>query len=205
MTLEFSIADAAGASPEVLAQGAELLAYLTQHMADRRASSGDDLLSQLLGDSDESALTDQEIIGLCFLFLIAGLDTVTAATGFALYELARNPLLRAKLGENYQAASAAFIWAIIARMYAARRTGLKKEKFGYVRGGYARILDRFADVLRREEVLIKLGQPVRRRHRLPHRRRQVRQVHVDARQRHRQAVAQLAGLHAATLVHSHGE
>ncbi|OWK42955.1 NAD(P)/FAD-dependent oxidoreductase [Fimbriiglobus ruber] len=57
------------------------------------------------------------------------------------------PLLRAKLGDSYKIASAAFIWAIIARMYAARRSGLKKEMFGYVRGGYARILDRFAQVL----------------------------------------------------------
>ncbi len=50
------------------------------------------------------------------------------------------PLLRAKLGSNYRKASAAFLWAIIARMYAARRSGLKKEMFGYVPGGYARIL-----------------------------------------------------------------
>ena len=47
------------------------------------------------------------------------------------------PLLRAKLGDSYHDASAAFIWATIARMYAARRSGLKKEMFGYVRGGYA--------------------------------------------------------------------
>ena len=58
------------------------------------------------------------------------------------------PLLRAKLGESYRRTSAAFIWATIARMYAARRTGLKKEMFGYVRGGYARILERFTQVLR---------------------------------------------------------
>jgi protoporphyrinogen oxidase len=58
------------------------------------------------------------------------------------------PLLRAKLGENYKKASAAFIWAIIARLYAARRTGLKKEMFGYLPGGYARFLERFAEVLR---------------------------------------------------------
>ena len=50
------------------------------------------------------------------------------------------PLLKAKLGDNYKKASAAFIWAIIARMYAARRAGMKKEMFGYVPGGYARIL-----------------------------------------------------------------
>jgi protoporphyrinogen oxidase len=67
------------------------------------------------------------------------------------------PLLRAKLGENYRQASAAFIWAIIARMYAARRTGLKKEMFGYVRGGYARILERFVDLLERDGVEFRLG------------------------------------------------
>jgi protoporphyrinogen oxidase len=67
------------------------------------------------------------------------------------------PLLRAKLGETYQKASAAFIWAIIARMYAARRTGLKKEMFGYVSGGYARIIERFAEVLADEKVRLQTG------------------------------------------------
>ncbi|KAB8320227.1 NAD(P)/FAD-dependent oxidoreductase [Tolypothrix campylonemoides VB511288] len=67
------------------------------------------------------------------------------------------PLLRAKLGENYKKASAAFIWATIARLYAARRTGLKKEMFGYLPGGYARILERFEQVLTQEGVNIKLG------------------------------------------------
>ena len=38
-------------------------------------------------------------------------------------------------------------WATIARMYAARQSGLKREMFGYVRGGYARVLERFAEVL----------------------------------------------------------
>jgi protoporphyrinogen oxidase len=70
------------------------------------------------------------------------------------------PLLRAKLGENYKKTSAAFIWACIARMYAARRTGLKKEMFGYVRGGYARVLERFAEVLAEEHVDIQLGRSV---------------------------------------------
>ena len=48
------------------------------------------------------------------------------------------PLLKSKLGENYRLTSAAFIWATIARMYAARRPGLKREMFGYVEGGYDR-------------------------------------------------------------------
>ena len=66
------------------------------------------------------------------------------------------PLLRSKLGGNYKKASAAFIWAIIARLYAARRTGLKKEMFGYLPGGYARMLDRYAQILAEEQVKIKV-------------------------------------------------
>jgi hypothetical protein len=40
------------------------------------------------------------------------------------------PLLKSKLGDNYRITSASFIWATIARMYAARRSGLKREMFG---------------------------------------------------------------------------
>lgn len=50
------------------------------------------------------------------------------------------PLLLAKLGDRYRQASAAFIWAIIVRLYAARRAGLGAERFGYLPGGYARLL-----------------------------------------------------------------
>ncbi len=57
------------------------------------------------------------------------------------------PLLRAKLGDNSEVASAAFIWAIIARMYGARRTGMKQETFGHVEGGYASILQQFDERL----------------------------------------------------------
>jgi protoporphyrinogen oxidase len=71
------------------------------------------------------------------------------------------PLLRAKLGENYKHASAAFIWAIIARMYAARKSGLKKEMFGYVKGGYAKVLERFEQKLRDVGVDIQTGRPVK--------------------------------------------
>jgi len=67
------------------------------------------------------------------------------------------PLLRAKLGANYTKASAAFIWATIARMYAARRSGLKKEMFGYVPGGYARILGRMQEVLLQAGVTVRTG------------------------------------------------
>lgn len=57
------------------------------------------------------------------------------------------PLLKAKLGDNYKNTSASFIWSTIQRMYAARRSGLKKEMFGYVNGGYENINTRFAEYL----------------------------------------------------------
>jgi protoporphyrinogen oxidase len=72
---------------------------------------------------------------------------LTRWSGRGTYERLWLPLLRSKLGENAERASAAFIWAIIARMYAARRSGLKREMFGYVDGGYDLILRRFRERL----------------------------------------------------------
>ena len=67
-------------------------------------------------------------------------------SGTRTYRRLWRPLLRSKLGENADRASAAFIWAVIARMYAARRSGLKREMFGYVEGGYGTILPRLRRV-----------------------------------------------------------
>ncbi len=72
------------------------------------------------------------------------------------------PLLRAKLGDRIDHVSAAFIWATIARMYKARSGGAKEEAFGYVEGGYARILSRFAAALAEVGVEIRLGAEVER-------------------------------------------
>jgi protoporphyrinogen oxidase len=83
-------------------------------------------------------------------------DWLKKWSGNNAYERIWQPLLRAKLGEMQRQTSAAFIWASISRMYAARRTGMKKELFGFVPGGYARILKRFGEVLQRENVSIKL-------------------------------------------------
>ena len=65
---------------------------------------------------------------------------LTANSGRKTFETIWRPLLLAKLGERYRDASAAFIWAIIVRLYAARRAGLGAERFGYLPGGYARTL-----------------------------------------------------------------
>lgn len=73
----------------------ELFAYLTEAITEHRANPGPDILSQLL--TGEDPLDDTEAIGLSFLFVLAGLDTVTSAMTAALLELARNPQLRADL------------------------------------------------------------------------------------------------------------
>jgi protoporphyrinogen oxidase len=82
-------------------------------------------------------------------------------SGRRTFETFWQPLLRAKLGDGYREASAAFIWATIQRLYAARRTGLKKEMFGYVPGGYARVFDGMAATLRADGVKLVLGSRVR--------------------------------------------
>jgi protoporphyrinogen oxidase len=65
------------------------------------------------------------------------------------------PLLKAKLGESYKKTSAVFIWATIQRLYGARRSGLKKEMFGYVPGGYKKIIEAFEQKLIAEGVTVK--------------------------------------------------
>ncbi len=72
------------------------------------------------------------------------------------------PLLRAKLGEAADQVSARFIGATIRRLYAARRSPMKREVFGYVRGGYATVLERLWRDLARCGVERRLGWPVRR-------------------------------------------
>lgn len=77
------------------------------------------------------------------------------------YEKIWLPLLRAKLGDSYERTSAVFIWATIQRLYGARRSGLKKEMFGYVKGGYRTINDAFRKTLESESVKIHTGYKVK--------------------------------------------
>jgi len=74
-------------------------------------------------------------------------DWLTRWSGKRVFNKIWLPLLKAKLGENYKDTSASFIWSTIQRMYAARRSGLKKEMFGYVNGGYETINKHFVGYL----------------------------------------------------------
>ena len=99
LIVENSQADASGSPrPEVAKAGLELFTYLQSFLADKRAASeGEDLLSKIIRLEGEEAWSDEEILGLCFLFILAGLDTVSAAIGFLFLHLCRNPELRQKL------------------------------------------------------------------------------------------------------------
>jgi cytochrome P450 len=92
-----SAAGVAQATPEQLEGAMALFGYLQSHLDQKRANPGDDMLSRVLELSGEDAWTDEELLGMCFLFVIAGLDTVTATIGFVMYHLARRPDLREQI------------------------------------------------------------------------------------------------------------
>ncbi|MGB7299835.1 MAG: NAD(P)/FAD-dependent oxidoreductase [Burkholderiaceae bacterium] len=92
---------------------------------------------------------------------ILAVDWLRRYSGKNVLERIWLPLLKSKLGNNYSIASAAFIWAIIARMYAARRSGLKQEMFGYISGGYGPVLRELENKLCQLGVDIRTNSAVR--------------------------------------------
>ena len=94
------------------------------------------------------------------------LESMTAAawltrwSGRRAFERFWVPLLAAKLGTAWPEANAAFIWATIQRLTAARRAGIHAERFGAVRGGYGRIIDALTARLRVRGVDLHVGAPV---------------------------------------------
>jgi cytochrome P450 len=88
-------------SEQVLRLGAELYEYLVSHIARRRGSDDtSDMLGQLLADTSDERLDDAEILGLSFLFVLAGLETVTAALSTAFALLADRPSLRRQVAAD---------------------------------------------------------------------------------------------------------
>jgi cytochrome P450 len=68
-------------------EGYELLAYFIDAIQKRRQSPSSDLLSQVMtGPGD---LSDLELLGMSHLLILSCLDTVAAAIGFSLFELAQ--------------------------------------------------------------------------------------------------------------------
>jgi cytochrome P450 len=88
------------AAQEGMQKAAELFMYLSDLIQKRRGVPGDDILSQLLNIEPPDALSDEEAIGLCFLFILAGLDTVMDSLGFGMQRLAEHPDRRKELAED---------------------------------------------------------------------------------------------------------
>jgi cytochrome P450 len=82
--------------PAVTAAGIEafghLHAYFTEHVAALRRAPGDDLASALVEmELDGARLDDTELVGFCFLLIIAGNETTTKLLGNCLSALQRFP------------------------------------------------------------------------------------------------------------------
>jgi cytochrome P450 len=75
-----------------------LVSFLKDTIAARRASPGDDVLSQLIrADFDGRAANDDTMLSLCSNLFVGGLDTVVSASAFILAYLASNPAIRQQL------------------------------------------------------------------------------------------------------------
>ena len=91
--------EAAGAARA--ASGRQIYAYFEKVLDERAAQPRDDLLSYFLqarikGDK----LSRNEVLDICFLFLLAGLDTVTATLGCSMAYLAANPEQQQRIVAN---------------------------------------------------------------------------------------------------------
>ena len=75
--------------------------FFAETLADRRKKPQSDLLSMFAeAEVGGDRLTDDEILGICFLFLLAGLDTVTDTLECFFAYLARHPDQRRRIVED---------------------------------------------------------------------------------------------------------
>ncbi|GAA3964083.1 cytochrome P450 [Actinomadura viridis] len=97
------LADFSGAGappPEALESANELFGYVSAHVADCRAGKAGGLLRSLFEAETDEPFTDEEAIGLCFLFVLAGVDSVTNALSLMFAKLAEDAALRRDLAAD---------------------------------------------------------------------------------------------------------
>jgi cytochrome P450 len=83
------------------ASAGRIEAYFSEAMRDRRASPRDDLLNMFMeAEVGEDRLTEDEILGICFLFILAGLDTVTDSLECFIARLAQQPEERRQIVDD---------------------------------------------------------------------------------------------------------
>jgi cytochrome P450 len=100
--------DVAGMQAIRQATGQEMYAYFRDEIESRRSHPRDDLLSEFThGEVDGRPLTDHEILDILYLFILGGLDTVTASLDCTISYLAAHPDRRRELIANPEAIPAA--------------------------------------------------------------------------------------------------
>ena len=89
-------------SPDDIAgRATNIYALFGSLLAERRRSPADDLMSALLAaEVDGESLSDDDLLGFCFLLLVAGNDTTTSLIGNGAELLARHRDQRAELAGN---------------------------------------------------------------------------------------------------------
>lgn len=81
-----------GGGADIDAKAEPILTYLRGAVAERRADPRDDLISAMIEAQEErDALTDQELLSLSFLLLLAGHETTTNLIGNGTLALLKNP------------------------------------------------------------------------------------------------------------------
>lgn len=70
----------------------QIYTYFQEVIDERRRRPGDDLITKIMNfELDGERLSDNEVLDVCFLFIIAGLDTVTDSLDCMFAHLAQNP------------------------------------------------------------------------------------------------------------------
>jgi cytochrome P450 len=88
-------------TPAGIEGAATLYRYFDALIRDRRQQPGDDLVSVLVAAEEQGhALTHSELLGFCFLLIIAGNETTTKLLGNAVFWLAENPDQRAAVAQD---------------------------------------------------------------------------------------------------------
>jgi cytochrome P450 len=88
-------------NPEVTAKLIEFIAYLRRLVAEKRSNPGDDLLSGLvLAEAEGDKLSENELLSMIFLLIVAGHETTVNLIGNGMLALFENPEQRARLQED---------------------------------------------------------------------------------------------------------
>ncbi len=81
--------------------GKAMYAYFGEVIDDRLANPGEDLISRFVhGEVDGRAMSREEILDICYLFILGGLDTVTSTLDCSIAYLAQHPEHRRQIAER---------------------------------------------------------------------------------------------------------